>query len=326
MEQGFKSTWHGFITSFYLSGDVFTDEEHFDDAADQLKQQLAGAPASLTVAVGDTALAFARKYRKELFGFGPLVFCAARPLPRGELARLDRTTGVFMKESPRETVEDILSLHPAASLLVILADTWQDRNELKMALDAAVDRAAGRISTTYPGLETGEPHTLNQEQAALIAENMPPNGVLLVVGFDASAQGTSANSPLIPKLLRHCQAPVYGLTDEFLGQGLAGGTLISGEAHGQAAAALVAHLLAGENTSSLPVRTLPNVKAFDLTVLAKYGISQQDLPDQSQTVNPILGQATDPRPGLDMDALFIGLCAAVIAGAILFLRKRMKSD
>lgn len=82
------------------------------------------------------------------------------------------------------------------------------------------------------------------------------------------------------------QVPLYGAWDFLLGSGLVGGKMISGFAHGQAAAGMGMRILDGTRPADIPVVTTPDQPAmFDYEVLTTLGINRDLLPEDSVLIN-----------------------------------------
>jgi diguanylate cyclase (GGDEF)-like protein/PAS domain S-box-containing protein len=77
--------------------------------------------------------------------------------------------------------------------------------------------------------------------------------------------------------------PVYGTYDFYMGYGIVGGRLTSGDAQGQAAAEILLRVLGGENPSHIPITTVaPSEFQFDSRQLHRYNIAVSDLPSGSR--------------------------------------------
>ncbi|MCK5075220.1 MAG: PAS domain S-box protein, partial [Calditrichia bacterium] len=90
----------------------------------------------------------------------------------------------------------------------------------------------------------------------------------------------------VRKITNASSVPVYGLRDFYLGYGIAGGKLISGEYQGEMAGEMAVNILKGHKIEDIPViYKSPNRYMFDNNVLKKYDIEISDLPDGSIVIN-----------------------------------------
>jgi PAS domain S-box-containing protein len=79
----------------------------------------------------------------------------------------------------------------------------------------------------------------------------------------------------------HTNAPIFGLTDTYLGHGIVGGQLTSAEQIGSTAAQIALNILDDKVPADMPPRKVPATNMFDWRELKRWGISEHQLPDNS---------------------------------------------
>jgi signal transduction histidine kinase len=79
--------------------------------------------------------------------------------------------------------------------------------------------------------------------------------------------------------------PIYSVWEFYLGHGIVGGMLTSGEEEGRIAGTMALRILDGENASDIPLETSPSRYMFDHRQLEQFGIRESNLPASSIIVN-----------------------------------------
>ena len=118
-------------------------------------------------------------------------------------------------------------------------------------------------------------------------------------------------------------APTFGMSDTYLGNGIVGGDLMSFQEQGKATARIVSELLDGKKVEEIPIRTLPSLYMFDWNQLRRWHIPQSRLPPGSIVL--FRGTALWERMKwiwATVIAIILGLSA--LAAYLLHSRKQLK--
>ena len=91
----------------------------------------------------------------------------------------------------------------------------------------------------------------------------------------------SISDTLIPSLSAASSAPIYGLSDGFIGFGIVGGAVVSFEAEGRQAAEFGQRILRGEKPADIPPIAVASSYEFDWRQLRRFGLSESALPPGS---------------------------------------------
>lgn len=266
------------VYSETLDGKYHSSDSYQEQLRLFLESKYAGWTFDAVIATDDFALEFVRRYRDEIWGSVPVVFCGINDTDGARIGGLTGITGVPENLSVEGTIELMRSLFPDRRRLFVLADgsTTGDIN-LYLVTEALADTDLEVIihgTTTIESLNQIASQMEDSDLCILIGLVRDPSGVLL--SFDESGRVVSQTLPV----------PVFSLWDFFMGTGIAGGYMASGREQGRLAAQLTQRILSGEDPDSIPVATeSPNVPEFDLSVLGPYGIRPKDLPAGSVMFN-----------------------------------------
>lgn len=261
----------------------------------------------LLVATDDPAWRLLTKYRDRIAPGKPLLFAGANNLRIEHLAEFDRLIGVAETPDFPANLALMRTLHPAVQrLLVIGDDTPTFESNLAALRDA---NAAMSESFTIEPLAF---RTLADLRSALAGQQ--GNYLAFLMGRPRDGRGNTVSGPEVAAEVRQAtERPIYSGWSFFLGHGIVGGRLVSGEDQGTALAALVKSQLAGERAVTSPrVIESPNRDAFDHRELKRLGIDERKLPAGARIINRPPGIAeTHPQLVTGAIALFILLLGMI---------------
>jgi len=275
------------IKEEYLSGEV-SDEEHFNAEHERLARVHANTAPVAVVASGEVAFAFMRKYREDLFSDAPVVFCSM-PRPEPKLLRqCGDCTGVPLELDVRGTVDLIFTTRPDTRLVVGIMDTSPASLSLRKPMELAMEPYLERAQLLFPGHEPGDDAGLDMNTLDSVASSIPGSGAVLFLGFQENGSGKAMDEEKAVKLLsRQSAGPVFVLIDTWIGHGVLGGLVATGEAQGSSAARLIKRIQAGEPPKEMLPLAPPPQLVVDATVLARFGIQAEriPLPQNTQIIN-----------------------------------------
>ncbi len=89
----------------------------------------------------------------------------------------------------------------------------------------------------------------------------------------------------LPLVSVAASAPVFGVSDVYVGRGIVGGYVVSFAEQGKIAAGLVSEIFAGKNPADIPIVSAPSVYMFDASQLKRWDLSESRLPAGSRVLN-----------------------------------------
>lgn len=260
------------------------------------------------VADGKLAFAFVRKYREDLFGHAPVIYCNMRRPEPYELDQCGECTGIPIEFDMKQAVELVFALRPETTVVVGISGDSPEAGRLRKATQQGMAAYEGRARLLFPGHEPGDDNGLTRGYALDVAAGMPRSGALLLLEYREDSEGKRIDmTSLATELVRRSDAPVYVLQDTLLDSGTVGGVVIDNRAVGAAVGRAAQRIADGEPVREMlpaPVRAHPVV---DLTALARFGISAQRIPHGTAKRNP------PDRPNATEGADATGTVAVAVA-------------
>lgn len=228
----------------------------------------------------NNALEFLLRYRNFLFPGVPIVFCGINNFSDPMLLGHKDITGVVEAVSFRETIELALCLHPQTKSVFSVAGSaltsqihTDNLAEVAREFDERVD---------FIGL-----HGLSVNQLAASLQKIPPNSIVLYLGFHRDKKGRSISVPDSFSIIRENTAnPVYTFWTTYLPYTV-GGVVINGEEQGRRAAAMALKIIRGQSAQTIPViRESPNVVMINYDEFLRVRADPESIPDGALIVNP----------------------------------------
>lgn len=234
----------------------------------------------LIITTDDNALNFLLARRDQLFPGVPIVFCGLNNYTESRIEGVYGITGVAEALDLVGTIELALDLHPGTRYVAVVNDVTPTGLWNLERFKEIVPEFTSRI-------EFIELFNLSAEELTESLRVLPDETVLLLLSYYRDRAGKIFSYPEYTALVtENCSVPVYTAWDMFLGHGVLGGIVTSGEAQGEHAARLALRILKGEQADEIPVLTeSPNVPMFDFNVMQSFGISISDLPPGRIIIN-----------------------------------------
>jgi PAS domain S-box-containing protein len=213
--------------------------------------------------------------RAELFPGTPIVFLSLDQRNVANLYPAPGVTGVWGAINFKPNLELALRLHPGTSRVVVMSGVG-DLDKYWTPLVREDFRAyQSSLEFTYLiGLTVPE---MRKALAGL------PSGtiVFFVSSGRDNADNTYESADYLKQVSSASSAPIYGTTENQLGQGIVGGSLLSLEALGVEGGRVGLRLLAGEKPESIAPHGILTEAMFDWRQLRRWGISEDRLPPGS---------------------------------------------
>jgi signal transduction histidine kinase len=288
---------------------------------DYLGALFAGHRLDLVVPMGAPAVGFAQKYRARLFPDTPMLLAAVdqRLVQTSRLTANDAVIAV--RHDPRLLVEAILRLMPDTTNVVLvfgnspLERFWADE----------VMRES-QLPTDHIGCESFS--RLSFEQMKRRAATLPRGSVILFGDLLVDADGIpQTGDEALVNLHAAANAPIFGVHDFQLGQGIVGGPLVSVHELARQSASAAARILEGESPASFrPPPMGASVPTYDWRELRRWNIGEERLPAGSVIMyrTPTLWQRH--RVSIISGTGILVAQTTLIMVLVLNLRRRQKAE
>ena len=265
----------------FLDAKRHPEEEYLDRMAELLQMKYRD-PKEIDVIIcsDDQALNFLLNRNETLFSGVPVVFCGVNGYSPEMRHRGRPLTGVIEAIDPKRTLEAALRLQPNTSKVLVITDITRTGQAIEKMARQIFKPFQDHIHFRYvSNMTIGE---LQAEVSSLSRDSI----VFLFV-FNRDNKGHNfTHEASLSLISSSCNVPIYGPWTFYLGKGIVGGMLTSGEIQGKTAAQLALRILQGERAEEIPVAMKsPNRYMFDHRQLSLHNLPLDKLPPGSEIIN-----------------------------------------
>src|SRR5271166_3750497 len=309
-------------TEFYvesLDSPLFSSDTRQQDIEAGLLQKYENRKIDVIVAMGPAPILFLLHFSETFLPDVPIVFCGSTQVQAGNPKLTSRFTGSWMAFDAAKTLEAARRLSPEVRNVVVVSGSSQfDKATLRLT-KGSLDRHPVPLDFTY---------LTNLDMSSLLQRlrNLPKRTVVLYTSFfrDASGNQFVNASTALPLVSEAANAPVFGISDTYLGHGIVGGYVVSFSEQGRIAAQLAAEILDGRKPADIPIVDGPSLYVFDWKQLKRWNLSESRLPANSIVLNrePTLWQRAK---WILLSGLAVILGLAALAGYLLYKQKQLNA-
>jgi PAS domain S-box-containing protein len=309
------------IEADYLDLARYPDARHALRMVSFLREKYAGVNFDAVVVIGPSGVPFILEHREVIGRRAPVIFSDLTSATYKSLNLPPDVTGVIGDPYPEKTIELARTLQPGARRLVVIAGS----DEVDGRWRETVRRA---VAAHHPELETAYWSGLSYDAMLADVARLPSDTMVLLLTFFADSEGKR----FIPRnvasaVAKASPAPVYGLYDTFIGQGIVGGYTVTYESVGTAVADMTLEVLSGADVTRLAPRLNPGL-AFrvDAKAMDRWGLKERNLPPDSVVLfrePTVWNQHRDLVLGA---ALVVALQSFVVAGLLVQRRRRQQAE
>ena len=222
---------------------------------------------------------FILQYGEELFPGVPLIFCGVNDFNAASIEGRN-ITGVVESFDVLANLDTAMSLHPGMHHMVVIGDKSVTGKAIRTQIQQALPFFNDQLTVEY-----WDEYTLDQMLSRVRQAGQDTFFYFIPMYRDIDGQFFSARE-LLQKVRANTNAPLYSNWSFLLGYGIVGGKLLSGEAHGAAAARLALKVLNGTSPRDIPVVTQSDEPwEFDYNELKRMHVSERQLPKGSIVIN-----------------------------------------
>jgi ABC-type uncharacterized transport system substrate-binding protein/two-component sensor histidine kinase len=302
-----------------LDSTLFSDEDSQKESEAELVQQYGDRKIDVIVAVGPEPVRFLSRVSETFLPGTPVVFCGSTSVQAGSPKLTSRFTGTWMTFDLAKTLEAAMRLSPGIrNVVVVSGNSPFDKANLNLTKSSL---AAHPVPLEFTYLTDLDMTSLLER-----LRKLPEHTVVLYISFfrDASGNQFVNATTALPLVSTAANAPVFGVSDSYVGRGVVGGYVASFAEQGKIASELVSQVFAGKNPADIRIVAGPSLYLFDWKQLKRWNLSASRLPAGSVVLN------REPTPWqrakwivLSGLAIILGLTALV--GYLLHKQKQVKA-
>jgi signal transduction histidine kinase len=296
---------------------VDISDDSLNELRDSIIQKYRSNKVDLIVLLGPDPLRLLLDPSKPFYPGIPVVFCCTAPGQIDREVADSRSTGSWYQLDPSKTLNAALRLLPDTRQVFVVAGQSRYDQRLTALVKARIDLYEPRLDVTYL---TDHPMAELRERL----RHLPSRSIVLYLSFFKDALGQRfLNAPeALPLITAASSAPVFGISDTYLGHGIVGGFVLSVEEQGKIAARDALEILAGKPPQDIPIVHGPSFYQFDWRELRRWNLDQSKLPAGSAILfrQPTFWE----RNGATLfTGLLIFLSFALLAIYLLFKQKQL---
>ena len=268
----------------FMDSKRFYDDDNFANFTRLLAHKLANHPRYDVLVTGDdNAFNFAIRHKDDLFAGVPVVFMAVNDVDNAlNQARRHAMTGVLETVSMNETVDLMHKALPGLRRVMAVADATpsgqSDLERLRRTMEV-------RGEKDFEVLDLSK-MTWDDFAGQLRALD-PKDAILLLSAYRDGSGDTKDFNEGVALITGNAPCPAFHLWSHGIGDGLAGGKVISFTEQGRLAGELALRIIRGEDPALIPVigGGQANLTLFDWDVLNRFGMDMRLLPKDAVLLN-----------------------------------------
>src|SRR5580704_11740797 len=256
------------LDSLSLSG-----KPSLPETRDWLTKKYAGTKLEVVVAIGPDTIKFVADYADNIFPGVPIVICGSAADQAGNPNLSSRFTGTWQKREPGRTLEAALRLFPNTRRVYVVGGS--------SVYDRVVMAATKEfISSFRDGVEFSFLEEMEMAKLLEQLKTLPENSIVFYTSYfqDSVGHRFLNATQALPMVASAANAPVFGMSDTYLGHGIVGGDLMNFQEQGKVTARIVSELLEGKRAEDIPIEVLPSMLMFDWNELKRWYIPESRLP------------------------------------------------
>jgi len=254
----------------------FSDRQDDAEFAIYLNRLFANHPIDLVITLGAPAANFVQRYQQSLFRTTPELLTDVEERRASRSSLTPNETAVAISVSFPLLVENILRVQPRTGMVAVVIGNSPIEKYWVGQIRDALEPFRHRVTVTF----------LNDLPFSAVlkhAATLPAGSAILYILLSPDVEGIPQDEDTALAVLHAvASAPIFSYSDAYLGKGIVGGPLISGEEQGRETVTVAARLLSGEDASDIRVPPISLGKPeFDWRELKRWNIRESDLPPGS---------------------------------------------
>jgi ABC-type uncharacterized transport system substrate-binding protein len=270
------------IQSFheYMDSKRIFDNAHIENVYRLFKHKFAYYKFDVAVVTNDPAFQFMLKYYTRLLPATPVIFCGVSYFEEYALYGQVNFTGMLESIDIEDTLDTAIAINPNVKNALIIVDKTPISIAVIQSFLKILDKFSGKISMYFT-------EDITMMELLDKVEALSSDSVAIIANFTIDKSGNVFTLEDSTRMItERAQVPVFSFWDSYLGHGIVGGKLVSGYTQGKKTAEIALRIFKGEQPSSISViKQSTNEYMFDYSVLKRFSISRNRLPEGSLVVN-----------------------------------------
>ncbi len=265
----------------YMDWKYYPEQKNVDYLQEYYAYKYKNKKIDIIITTDDMALQFALDNRKDIFSDAPIVFCGVNQYSYKNIIKDNqRVTGALEVIDPTETIKFASSINPSLKNIYLIYDNTESGR-------STGDIITEMVKDLRPDLNIIPCNDMSYDTLIDQVRLLEDNSIVYLTTYYSDVNKQMVDMDLVTRELSSNSAvPLYHLYAFGLGNGALGGTMLSGELQGENAAKLALRIIQGENAEDIPIINSHTTRtAFDYNQMERFGISEKDLPANSEIIN-----------------------------------------
>lgn len=287
----------------YLDSKRNGDSKYLTDIASFISLKNKDIEYEVIISVDNNALDMLNQGKIHFKGNPPIIFTGINFYTPQLIANLKHVTGVIELTDHIATIQIMHKLHPQTDTITVILD--------RTASGKRIREDFRKIEHQFPNTKFRFLREFLLSDIPEIVKTFSDNELLYILIFNRDSEGNFISyAESIEALSKYTDIPIYGSWDFYLGKGIVGGNITSGEQQGRDAAQLALRILQGENIDNIEIiKDSPTWFMFDNTYIQQYHVDQTLLPKESIIINQPLTWVDKNSTLLLNIFVFLFICA-----------------
>ena len=297
------------------------NEQYVLQLRDVFQHKYKGMRFDVIMVTDNNAFEFMRRYHDKLFPGTPVVFCGVNNFDQSLIEEHQLFTGVAENVDAKGTLETALKLHPKTKSVYVINDHTPSGTALAQSIKE-------QLGDFFPNLDIIYSGKLDLDELLAEVEDLPDETIVLFGIYYRDLNGRFYDiGESVSALSLRAKAPVFGLFDFDLGNGIVGGLLSSGQHQGQTMAQMALHVLAGRHPMNIPVIEKDvAVPMFDYNQLKRHSIRLSELPENSEVIDRPTSFFSDHSGFIWLGMAFTAVQMVIIVFLVFNITRRRKAE
>ena len=255
----------------------FTERQEDAAFASYLNTLFADHPLDLIITLGAPAANFVQRFHQSLFRSTPELLTDVEERRASSPSLTPNETVVAGSVSFPAVVENILRVRPQTSTLAVVIGNSPIEKYWVGEIRDTLERFRNRLTVTFLT-------DLPFKEVLRRVATLPAGSAIFYVLLSPEVEGIPLDEDTaLSQLHALANAPMFSYTDAYLGKGIVGGPLISGEEQGRETVSAAVRLLSGEPASEIRMPPISmGQPEFDWRELRRWNIRESALPPGSR--------------------------------------------
>jgi len=271
------------IYTEFLDWKRFPDEQVIEDYYNLLKEKYKDTKVDIIFTTDDKGLEFALNYREEIFNNAPIAFSGIIGSTAKEIIGDHKNvTGVYETMKPEGAIELMRLLQPELKTIYVVHDISESGLRTSDTFYDSLDKMG--LSEKYTVIDW---HDKTFDEIYQAIQNVDKNSAVMLISYNISSDGLVLQPEVFcNELSQVSSVPIYSIDEFLFGEGIVGGTFLSGILQGEEVGRLGVQILDGKNPDDIPhIAEATVYTGVDEDILMKYDLDKNVLTDDTVIIN-----------------------------------------